>query len=83
MKNVQCTVSEKYIYLLRDNNLSHLPKGLHYEQVQLSQLHFFFWILTSPMERVQTQEQRGVANGISVTPMSIFKAVALVAAGIL
>jgi len=35
------------------------------------------------MKHVQTQEQRGVANGISVTLMSMFKAVAPAAAGIL
>ncbi|GJN06321.1 hypothetical protein PR202_ga24039 [Eleusine coracana subsp. coracana] len=40
-------------------------------------------ILISPMKPMQTQEQRGVANGISVTLMSLFKAVAPAAAGIL
>jgi hypothetical protein len=35
------------------------------------------------MKQVQTQKQRGVANGISVTLMSLFKGVAPAGAGIL
>uniref|UniRef100_A0A0E0DP72 Major facilitator superfamily (MFS) profile domain-containing protein n=1 Tax=Oryza meridionalis TaxID=40149 RepID=A0A0E0DP72_9ORYZ len=40
-------------------------------------------ILTYPMEQVQTQKQRGAANGISVTLLSLFQGLAPAGAGIL
>lgn len=46
-------------------------------------LYHFFSKSLLLSQHVQTQEQRGVANGISVTLMSMFKAVAPAAAGTL
>jgi hypothetical protein len=51
--------------------------------IALSFESLYLWSNFSGENMVQRQEQRGVANGISVTLMSIFKAVAPAAAGIL